>query len=234
MRAAAVLASFAIGCGRIGFAVCTACGSSGGIERVQVAATGVNATSLTIPIVQSAGNFAIAAVYAAVSGVGVNDSFGQVWMSLPGEISGCPSSGTPAHLRLWYAQLTHDGTNTITVGPTSLRLGAFVVEYAGVSQQNPIDVASGHVAVTQTNVMDAGTLDTNNADLLVAAFTDNQSQGTMTPKSGWRELSHDDGNILALIEDMPVSVGSFTPTAFLPAASASNCWVGASVALRPQ
>jgi hypothetical protein len=236
VRFAPALVSFALGCGRVGFEVCAGCGGNGPppIERVQVVSPGSASTlSISGSLAQSKGNLLLAATYFAYSPGAVDtvsDTANQTWTSLAAEQ---PKCGSDSNLRWWYTIAASDQQVTITTSAnTLLVMGAFFIEYSGVDELNPIDMASGRIAPASTTMMDAGSLDIAEDELVVAAFADiGNAPESMAPAGSAHLLAHDD-LFAAMAEDAAVTAGTYTATA--TAMNGTSCWLGASIALRPR
>jgi hypothetical protein len=240
MRLTVALASFLLGCGRVGFALCVGCdGGEGTVQVVQTAGPGsVLGPEIPIAIDQTADDFVVIAAYRIGDNpLAITDSLGESYASLPSERSNgaCFNSTFIADIQLWYAHLGHTGTNTITVhqdGPGSIRrIGAFVIEYSGIATTRTVDVASGQVPTSTSNAMTAGTLATTGPGVIVAVFADTSAPGTMVPDPDSQVLAHDD-SFASSVQDRVIAGGAYTPTATLPAGDLSMCWVGASAAFR--
>ena len=203
--------------------------------EVQVLGPGyVSAASLPIILTETAGDVLIAATYWEhdPNTITVTDTAGLEWTALPIEKipSGCGSPGYGSIVQLWYAVVATTRTDTVTVtqAATTLPLGMFVIEYAGLGA---FDVAAGRVAPAASNGMSTGNFTTTSTDLVLALFIDTLGTGTMTPGSGWTARAHD-ANFYAVIEDNApgVAAGVLDPSAQLPIAVSDACWVAAAVA----
>ena len=235
--------SLALGCGRIGFELCASgCGSNGGprldsgnssdaasgIQRTVVTSPGsTTALSFSFPFTQTAGNLALVASYGTSDPGTVTDVFGETWNTLPAELRPC---GSPVAVRFFYTLATHSGDEMITVtSGTNGTRGAFAIGYSGTASA-PLDDSTGVAGTANTTTLAAGTLTATAADQIVAVFV-TAGPLTISPAAGYRRLAQDDA-FAAVIEDLPVAPGMYSPTAI--SSQASSCWVGASVALLPR
>ena len=235
MRGTSAFVWLAVGCGHIGFDVCAGCSTPAGqIERVQVFAPGSELTPLDIPVTPHPGNLLLAAVYANGGNAGLGDDANGDWQTAPEEVSPCSIlTSTYGSLRFYYRFADSQGPHTLTVyaGNGSTRVGAIVIEYAG-ADATPLDTSSGDIGLAVSTSIDAGTIDANGKGQLVAAFEDSGHALVLAPVDPLHVLAHDDPFSI-MVADMPVDVGTYTPSASAPAGdAATKCWLGASLVLR--
>jgi hypothetical protein len=238
MRAAGILITLALGCGRVGFMeVCSGCGNDGGsgsgITRGHVTNPGTqNSATQSLMIDGTAGELAVLITHNQFSAneATVTDSNGSTWSTIAAEQTMCGGNLTT---RIFYTMLAASGSDSITlsIAPSVVDLGMVAVQYAGVDSADPVDSSSGQVAASTTQLASAGQLTLTGDDLIVAALADAAADGTLTPGSGFAYVANDDV-VSLVVEDEPASAGMYSPTASLPAGKPDACWIGTALALR--
>ncbi len=238
-------------CGRMGFDLQTARtgdadvadGTDGApdampfVERVQTSnPMFVNGGSISATLSLTADHTVLAVAYWNDSGhtISVADTSGATWTALPRQSvpTGC-SNNLGANTQIFYATIAATGSSTITATQSvaTSPLGMFVAEYAGLRAANVIDASGGNAATVAGNAMSAGTLQSTGTGVIVAVFHDSQSSGTMVPGPGMAVMELDTLSY-ALLGEVPVTAGSYTVSASLPAGRMDACWVASAVALR--
>jgi hypothetical protein len=197
------------------------------------------APTLTGAVPVAAGQLLLLAVYwnQNLAMISVSDTLGQSWKMMPeysNPITTC-SNQAGSQLQLWYAENAKPGMMTVTVteGPGSNPMGAFLLLYSGVALSNALETQSGAATNTASNLMAVPALKTSgDGDLVVAVFNDAAGDGAMMAGDGYTAVIVDQSYIAMIEESVGVAPGMHAVTGKEPNGVSDGCWVGAAAAFK--
>ncbi len=240
IRAVAALACVAA-CGRIGFSPCgSGASDNSAITSRVLAAPGAVIAPAQVSLDQTAGDFIVLAIYTAwnpgAASPLVSDSVGESWQTTALE-SACNSTV----VRLFYAFVTHDGPNVVTVhgniGDGQATAGIFAAAYTNVATSYTIQSSNSdtndHTAAASTTTLDTGDLVLDASGLIVTVFQANYAGMPLAADPSSTVVASDDTRGTALVET-PAGPGTFAPTATITGGALTDCWVASAIALRAQ